>query len=112
MINAISILNVTFLYLNVIFLLFIVETRTRVGFELVRLINQFTEEDISILQQAVDNGIPFRDISEALFRYGDITGSNKDDALFSALTLCLKGNSLVILSSSFLLHISATYTLV
>ena len=59
--------------------------------ELVRLINQFQEADVLILQQALDNGVPFEQISQALFKYGDITEQSNDDALLSAFTQLLKG---------------------
>ena len=42
----------------------------------------------------MNNGVPFEDVSKALFRYGEITGSNKDDALLSAFMLLLESKSL------------------
>ena len=85
-------------HLNVIFLSFVVETRNRVGIELVRLIQQFQEHDISIFQEGLDNGVPFSQISEALCKYGYVTKSNIDDALLSAFMLLLKSKSLSALS--------------
>ena len=72
------------------------EKREKVRFELLMITNQeifnkLEKEDISFLREAMNYDAKADEVMEALKKFGNITSSNKIDALMSIYSLLLKG---------------------